>query len=267
MINVLYGGIFDTSSITTRKMRTKERKVKCFELEYIIDTDGTSIIDDVQYKLFNGSIIFAKPDQKRSSIPSFKCFFVHFTVDKDDKYYNLLMNTPTFFQVINSNNYKHIFHTLFNHLSEKKENTTSDLTYGLMLQLFYLLLADSDKNSNCANISRKKKTYFIFDMTNYLQEHYNEKITLESLSKKYNYSPNYIQCTFKKIIGVSPQKYLLDIRLEKAKSMIIEGSNSLIDITLSCGFASQSYFISCFKKKYRFTPLQFINTMQSNYKV
>ena len=266
MINVLYGGIFNTSSITTKKIKTKNRKVNRFELEYILETDGTAIINDVHYKLFNDSIVFAKPNQKRSSIPSFKCFYVHFTIDKNDKYYDLLMKTPNFYQVINSSYYRYIFQTLFNHLSEKKENTKSDLTYGLMLQLFYSLLLDAQKNNN-ANISSKKRNYFIFNITNYIQEHYNEKITLDLLAKKYNYSPNYIQSTFKKIMSITPQKYLLDIRLEKARDLIIEGTRSLIDISLSCGFTSQSYFISCFKKKYTLTPLQYLNALQSNYKI
>lgn len=267
MINVLYGGIFDTSSITSRKTRTKERNVKVFEIEYIIDTDGTAIIDNEKYMLFNGSIVFAKPHQKRCSIPSFKCYFIHFTIDENNKYYDLLMNTPSFFQVIDCNIYKNIFQTLINHLSENSDNTKSDLTYGLMLQLFYFLINDSEKNINLANFNYKKKHNFIFDITNYMQNHYDEKITLASLSEKYNYSPNYIQSVFKKTIGVSPQKYLLDIRLEKAKKLIFEGNSSLIDISLSCGFTSQSYFISCFKNKYRYTPLQYLNVIQSQYKV
>ena len=267
MIKVLYGGIFDTSSITSRKTRTKERNVRVFEIEYIFDADGTAIINNEKYKLFNGSIVFAKPNQKRCSIPSFKCYFIHLIIDENDKYYNLLMNTPSFYQVIDSNIYKNIFQTLINHLSENNDNTNSDLTYGLILQLFYFLIKDTDKNNNLVNFTYKKKDHFIFDITNYMQTHYDEKITLESLSKKYNYSPNYIQSTFRKTIGMSPQKYLLDIRLEKAKYLIFEGNKSLIDVSLSCGFSSQSYFTCCFKKKYRHTPLQYLNAIQSKYKV
>ena len=52
-----------------------------------------------------------------------------------------------------------------------------------------------------------------------------------------------------------------DLRLEKAVELFEQGNSSIMEASLSVGFNNLSYFHRAFKKKYRMTPLSFINEL------
>ena len=81
-----------------------------------------------------------------------------------------------------------------------------------------------------------------------LSTDFEHKITLDSLSKKYHLDKFKLLRSFKKVIGTTPNEYLLSMRIEHAKKMIHQG-NSLLDAALDSGFYDQSHFHNYFKKK------------------
>ncbi|MFT3682871.1 MAG: DUF4242 domain-containing protein [Ferruginibacter sp.] len=65
---------------------------------------------------------------------------------------------------------------------------------------------------------------------------------------------------YRKIValtGFSPNKFLKEFRLEKAKELMKKGSHNISQITFDCGFTSPSYFTKCFKKKYGLLPMEY----------
>ena len=55
--------------------------------------------------------------------------------------------------------------------------------------------------------------------------------------------------------GVPPQKYILLLRLERARELLSSPDMSVTEIALSCGFSDCNYFIRIFKKYYSMTPM------------
>lgn len=80
------------------------------------------------------------------------------------------------------------------------------------------------------------------------------KTDIKKIAKKMNYHPFYLNEIFKKTNGISLHKYIIKQRLIKANDLICTTDMSLLDISLICGFCSQSHMTDVFKKTYGITP-------------
>lgn len=87
----------------------------------------------------------------------------------------------------------------------------------------------------------------------YINKNLNKKITVNELAEECKLSNDYLSHIFKKEVGESISSYILGQKLEAAKAMIFDGTDSGT-ICYTLGFSSQSYFISSFKKRFGITP-------------
>ncbi len=88
----------------------------------------------------------------------------------------------------------------------------------------------------------------------YMSGHMAEKITVDGLAEYVGFSAGHFSKVFKAVTGETPIDFLNMLRLQKARSMLMNDKHNITDIALSCGFSSSSYFSSCFLEKYRMTP-------------
>ncbi|MCM3337734.1 AraC family transcriptional regulator [Paenibacillus sp. MER TA 81-3] len=91
----------------------------------------------------------------------------------------------------------------------------------------------------------------------YIQEHYSETITLESLAESLNYSVPHVSALFKKSTGYSPIEYLIRIRIDMAASLLVETDATLREIAESVGYKDPYYFGRLFKKYRGISPARF----------
>ncbi|WP_207717361.1 helix-turn-helix transcriptional regulator [Anaerosporobacter faecicola] len=96
----------------------------------------------------------------------------------------------------------------------------------------------------------------------YMLQNYGKKITVADLAKEANASISHFERQFKKTYGCSPIQYLLQIRLEKAKSYLRMEENQITEIALQCGFSSASSFISRFQSYTGVRPTQYRKSYQ-----
>ncbi|WAM33010.1 AraC family transcriptional regulator [Caldicellulosiruptor morganii] len=92
----------------------------------------------------------------------------------------------------------------------------------------------------------------------YIEENYFKNITLEELSRLVGLSPQHLCSIFKKTFQTTPYEYLIRIRIQKAKELLIK--NPVIQVKEVCyevGFKNPSYFCYMFKKLEGITPMQF----------
>lgn len=88
----------------------------------------------------------------------------------------------------------------------------------------------------------------------YVDQHYNEKITLQTMAELEHLSLHYFSHFFTDKIGIPFQKYLTLVRLEKAQAELAGSEKSITEIALDCGFANVKLFNKYFKEKYGCTP-------------
>ena len=82
----------------------------------------------------------------------------------------------------------------------------------------------------------------------YMEQHYHEAITLESLSEIMRYSPQYLSRRFKSQTDHSPIDYLIHIRMDKARELLLSTEATLQEISASVGYPDMFYFNRMFKK-------------------
>lgn len=91
----------------------------------------------------------------------------------------------------------------------------------------------------------------------YIHAHLAEDISLEALASAAGMSRYYFCRSFKRATGVTPYQYLLECRIERAKGLLLQRQQSITDIAIQVGFASQSQFGRHFKRFTGVTPNQF----------
>jgi len=95
----------------------------------------------------------------------------------------------------------------------------------------------------------------------FIDEHYAEDIHLELLARKYNTSPQYMSRLLKRELGIGFQEYLLDLRIRKAKELLIRSDSKIGDIWEAVGFNNRNTFIRAFKSKEGITPSEYRSHM------
>lgn len=102
------------------------------------------------------------------------------------------------------------------------------------------------------SVSRK---YVVEKVINYLEDHYEKKISLDQIAGNMYLSPFYISKIFKAETGDTPIHYLIDIRLEKAKEMLMEDFDlSVQEAAIRVGYEDAYHFSKLFKKKFGYPP-------------
>lgn len=121
-----------------------------------------------------------------------------------------------------------------------------------MIQLLCCLL-----NSQSAGGAGAAGGNIAAGVVDYIQEHYAEELNLNQMANHFMVTPFYLSKLVKRHTGKTFTEYLTYYRISKAKSMILEGTLSIKEITYAVGFNSQNYFAKVFKKYTGFTPSEF----------
>ena len=96
--------------------------------------------------------------------------------------------------------------------------------------------------------ANKEKIFIVERVRNYIEEHYDEDLTLTELSGLVRSGESYLSHAFKKATGYSPQQYILRRRIGKAQCLLIYTSLSLTEISARVGYEDSNYFSRVFKK-------------------
>lgn len=91
----------------------------------------------------------------------------------------------------------------------------------------------------------------------YVQNHYQEKITLGQVADTLNISQGHLSSTFKKQTGQNFSDYVNDMKVEKAKELIETHQYMMYEISDLLGFDTQYYFSTVFKKISGLTPKEY----------
>ena len=100
----------------------------------------------------------------------------------------------------------------------------------------------------------------VYACLNYIDSHFNEKITLGDLGKLTGFNTCYLAELFRKETGVTFGAYVMDIRISTARALLTQTTYPYLKIALSLGFCSQSHFASAFKRHTGYTPREYRRT-------
>jgi AraC-like DNA-binding protein len=87
-----------------------------------------------------------------------------------------------------------------------------------------------------------------------LNERLDGTVVLAEIAEECGLSPSHFARSFRKSTGMPPHRWLMQRRLERAKSLLLASTLSLSEIGLACGFADQSHFTTAFTKAVGASP-------------
>ena len=94
-----------------------------------------------------------------------------------------------------------------------------------------------------------------------MNRHYAETLTARELALSSNFSEYYFMKMFRQYTGKTLIGYLNDLRLEKAKTLLMHSQDSVTEIALAVGFNNTSYFIKKFEQANGISPSKFRRKM------
>lgn len=97
----------------------------------------------------------------------------------------------------------------------------------------------------------------IYYAKNYIENNYSQQINMSELANKFGFSSSYLTKLFHKYEKCSPSKYLIDIRINIAKDLLINTDMMINEIGRAVGYENQFYFSRIFKNATSLTPTEY----------
>lgn len=106
-------------------------------------------------------------------------------------------------------------------------------------------------------LNTNKHSAVINNAIYYLENYYQDDITLDLLTAKMSISKSYLLTLFRKELNTTPGKYLRKVRVTKACQLLESSQKSIQQISEAVGIADSNYFVKLFKKELDMTPSQY----------
>jgi AraC-like DNA-binding protein len=91
----------------------------------------------------------------------------------------------------------------------------------------------------------------------YLHSYLCSEFSLDELAAFANYSPYHLIRIFKKHTGKTPYKYLMGLKIERAKSLLEKNACSISEVSILCGFNNRTHFSTVFKRMVGMPPSEY----------
>lgn len=245
----------------------------CFEFIRIIKGRLIYIVENSEYMLSDGDLIMTKPEEFHSfSFPQeceYQREFLHiypgFLKDypqitkklneRKEGYFNRISA-----KVVQKYGIDKIFSGIEEYCKAPVEETDfMVLTYTLQLIVKINRIIRSEAPEKQEVITHKKANI----VCRYIDTHYMENITLDTIAALTYMSPTHASRIFKKETGMNIKSYLTMRRITHAKSLIMEG-RKIMSILFDCGFKDYSTFYRAFVKYVGVSPDEFKKSQNKN---
>lgn len=145
----------------------------------------------------------------------------------------------------------------------KNENLLETLMYDFFMycsvdEVFDNLLQRIDESLDTWTAEKKLENSKPIRLAKqFINENYNQALTLEIIGDKIGFNPTYFSSVFKKETGMNFVDYITEIRVQNAKQILVDTDKSIIDISTQVGFNDIKYFTKKFKKSTGLSPTEY----------
>ncbi|WP_407493393.1 GlxA family transcriptional regulator [Pseudooceanicola sp. MF1-13] len=87
-----------------------------------------------------------------------------------------------------------------------------------------------------------------------MEQNIEEPISPAVLAQDVGMSTRQLERLFRRYLNRSPKRYYMELRLQKARNLLMQTNMSVINVALACGFSSPSHFSKCYRAQYQTTP-------------
>ena len=235
----------------------------CYLIIYILNGSGCIVQNNVSINIEKDSLLFVNSIASTPTLiktdKSLECYLFVLNGNNLADYYALykkmngdgLLHHRSMSILI-----KYLFNDLIKLLSTAiPEDSVTDVEVSKLITVIISDLITGKFNQQSSNTPQHSS--YIGQVKQYIDENFNQKITLDDLAKHSQISKYQLAHDFKQHFSISPINYLISVRLDEAKYLLVETSQRITVISLSIGFNNTNHFINLFKKQTNLTPLQY----------
>lgn len=231
----------------------------CSELFFVTGGLGQFQIEDKMYPVSVNDLIIINPNVLHTEVSLNSNPLEYIVVgaegleletnDEDDHHY----------RIINCQNFKDTILFYLHHMLKEIETKApgyETICQDLMEILAIILIRQTNFSTTLTPL-KKKSTRLCTMVKRYIDVHYKENISLDTLTDMTHVSKYHLVHAFTKEYGVSPINYMISCRIEEAKQLLKNDDYTLSFITRMLGFSSPSYFSQTFKKIVGISPNEY----------
>ena len=236
-----------------------------FEILKIISGNSTVKISGEEYRVCEGDLVFISPMQVHGVVfdkalryeHKCICFDVSLINDKNLSK-SLSSEIATVSPVIPAKSpYNPVLSEYFERIYNLTEtpNAVYQMEVPAYITLVFSTLIKNDLIVN-SNVVTKNED-FVFNVINYVENHYAEQISSNDLSSALGFNQSYFCRNFKKNFGMSFSSYLNSYRISKSRKFLEEGGKTITQIAYDVGFSSATAYSKYFKKQFGILPSEY----------
>lgn len=264
-------------------MKYKKRRVRWYELEFIVDGNGFIETNGVRLPTEPGTLFFRRPGDVVQGILPYYGYLIIFDMfwskgkekaygDIDIKGYNTFIQggttdgeeDPSDFGLppritgLKLADYEKLFEALFHQFSVSGKEDQIFLKTTLY-NIVVKALHDCEALRFVQNSSRSAQRNYkkVLKVKNYILDNVSMRFSLVDLARVSDLSPNFLSKIFKMVMGVKLFDYINLQKLNLAKKLLIGTDRPVKSVCSDCGFENESYFYRTFKKSVGKSPQKF----------
>lgn len=239
-----------------------------YEIYYLIENEVMYFIDDNAHLVKEGTVVVIPPNSVHSTCPvnnnARKRFLIYVPEEFIDEF--LVLHPDLMKKLIDKpflikESERKAFEELFKSLIKEFENDKSNIVMQKSLLVKILVTLDSLLNTDYQHGEvfelQDELSGTIGEIANYINSHFCENITLETLSKRFFLHPTYLSRAFKQRFNISFSDYLKNIRINRVMILLKDSDTSITEIAKQTGFESTTSLCRAFKRIIGIPPLQY----------
>ena len=233
-----------------------------YEMEIVYDGEGVYSVNGMQYPLKRGSVYFVTPadfHQIRGTLSVYNIAFDESMLS--DESTGLLVDCD-FATVVHYSDEDFAFLELLVTRLLSEADSHRPLRLQAERALLETVLIGFLRRVHHSDSESPHFDNAVMRAVAYIKFNFKKKLTLADVAAEVNLTPNYLGEIFMKRMGVSFNQYLMQTRLNYAKSLLARGGMSIQEVAFDAGFGSQTYFSDCFKRAFGYPPSALIKKKQ-----
>ena len=222
---------------------------------FIFDGAGKFVKNDVLHTLSKGKGLIIRPGETTkyfaANNASWSFLWVGFSgtdVEKMAKSLGLHEESPVF----ETSNFD-ISLSFFKALLESASSIDANLRMIGYLYLFLSTISSLAPKSDAKLLAEKAAEY--------MYDNFGYNIKIADVAKYIGVDRTYLFRLFKENYLTSPQQYLMDVRIQTAKRMLLVPGTSIYKVSNYCGFCDTNYFSKIFRKKVGVAPSSYVTSL------
>lgn len=229
-----------------------------YHMLYIAEGTCHAYINGAWCAAKKGSMLFYYPGERQEYYFDPKdrsvSYYVHFTGrDCEQKLNSLDLRRSPLFDIGKSVEVEHIFEKMILEHS-LKQMAYEEYTAALLLRL---LVTVARKKALVENKLQGEYSRYIQHALLYMYNHLQKSPSVKEISHEIGLCEGYFSHLFSAVMGMSPYAYMMTLRIEKAKDLLLNTDRFVSEIYADVGFVDQSHFSHFFKKKVGMSPSEY----------